>query len=147
MASIVSNVPLKTDDVDGEESSDDELPSLRKRLSPTTHPPQNPPRSRSLNPSVQTARSPAPTPPGATSDPRKSLFKNVPAWSFLNSSKHASMELNESAARPPVVPSRCASGGSSERESVDGSVGGGHHIGRGSSQGGLMILDFALAAS
>jgi hypothetical protein len=138
---------VETDDVDGDESSDNELPLLRKLLSHTTHLPQTPPRSHSLNLTVQTAGGPAPTPPGATSAPRKSPFKNVPTWSFLNSSKYAPRELKEPAARPPVVPNRCASRGSSEREPVGGSVGGDRHIGRGNSQGGLMILDSALAVS
>lgn len=34
MVSIVSNVSLEIDDVDGDESGDDELPSLQKVLSP-----------------------------------------------------------------------------------------------------------------
>ena len=143
----MSNVSLETDNVDGDESSDDELPSLQKLLSLTTHPPRHSPRSHSLNSSVQMARNLALTPLDATSAPRKYIFKNVPAWSFLNSSKYASRELNESAARPPVVPSRYASRSSSKRESVDGFIDSGHHISRGSSQGGLIILDFALAAS
>jgi hypothetical protein len=133
--SIVSNVSLEANDVDGDESSDDELPSLQK-----TTPSSNPSRSHSFNWSVQTAKSPAPTPLGATSAPRKSPFQNVPAWSFFNSGKYAPGELKKPAARPPVAPSRWASKGSSEREHVDGSVGGGNHIGRGNSQGRLLIL-------
>lgn len=121
------------------------------------------PLSAPRNPSVQTAKSSAPSPSGATSAPRKTLFKNVPAWSFLNSlptqtptptnqaktnndathnsSKDASRELNEPTVRPSMVPSRCMSRGSSEREPKDGSVVGGCPIGRGNSQENPIIID------
>jgi hypothetical protein len=74
---------FKANDVDRDKSSDDELPSLQKLLSPTTTPSGNPSRSHSLNPSVQTARSPTSTPLGLTSTPRRRLFKNVPEWSLF----------------------------------------------------------------
>jgi hypothetical protein len=83
MASIVSNVSLEADDMDGDESSDDKLSSLQKFFSPTKHPPGNPPRSHSLNQSIQTDRSSATTPLGLMSTPRKRLFKNVPEWSLF----------------------------------------------------------------
>ena len=140
LQSIVSNVTLETDDVDRDESSDDELPSLRKLLSRTTHAPRNPSRPRSLNPSVQTAGSSAPTSLDATSAPRRTLFPNAPAWSFFHPSKYASRELKEPAVWPLVAPSRCALEASSERELTDGSVGGGHYISRGNSQGRLLTL-------
>lgn len=190
----MSNMSLEVDDVDRDESSDDELPSISKLLSPamqvresdlkvsqrsqTAH--NGPlltgfcqqalnPLSAPRNPSVQTAKSSAPSPSGATSAPRKTLFKNVPAWSFLNSlptqtptptnqaktnndathnsSKDASRGLNEPTVRPSMVPSRCMSRGSSEREPKDGSVVGGCPIGRGNSQGRSIIINSALAAS
>ena len=40
MKSIVSDVSLETDNVDGDESNDDELPSLQKLLPPATQAPQ-----------------------------------------------------------------------------------------------------------
>lgn len=57
ITSIVSNVSLEADDVDGDESNDDELPSVQKLLSLTTAPSGNPLRSYSLNQSVQTVKS------------------------------------------------------------------------------------------
>jgi hypothetical protein len=55
VALIVSNVSLEADDVNRDESSDNELPSLRKLLSPKISLPRNPPRSHSLNQSVLTS--------------------------------------------------------------------------------------------
>jgi hypothetical protein len=78
----VSNVSLEADGVNGDESSDDELPSLQKLLSPIMSLSGNPPRSHSLNQSVQTTRSSATTPSGLTSTPRGRLF-NYPEWSFF----------------------------------------------------------------
>jgi hypothetical protein len=92
--------------------------------------------------------------------PEWSLFKYPPAQAsnpgnqgkanddaIHNSSKHASRELNEPAARPSVASSRCVSNGSLEREPMDGSVGGGRYISCGNSQSRLMILDSTLTAS
>jgi hypothetical protein len=73
---------LEADDVNGDESSDDEHPSLQKLLSPTTSLPRNPPRSHSLNQSVQTAKGSATTPSGLISTPRRRLF-NYPEWSLF----------------------------------------------------------------
>lgn len=121
---------------------------------------RNPCASHSLDPSVQTAKGSASSPLGATSARRKPLFK-IPPWSLFkplsaqtptnlaktnndaihNSSKHALRGPNEPAGRPPVVPSRCVSRGSSEREPIDGSVGGGRHVGRRNSQENPIVID------
>jgi hypothetical protein len=126
-----------TDDVDGDKSDDDELPSLQKLLSPAMQ--------------------------GLLKDP----FKRVPPWSFLqptptqilmptnrvkvnddtthNPGTPALTRSKEPAVLPHMVSRRCVSSSSVEREPVDGSVGGGRHTGRGNSQGRLMTLDSALA--
>ncbi|KAF7502720.1 hypothetical protein GJ744_005228 [Endocarpon pusillum] len=136
-----------TDNVDGGESSDDELPSLQKLLSPATQAyqaelqafkllsaSQNP---HYLNPSVQAAKSSAPPLLGTTPTPRKSFFKNIPAWSFLNSlpadtptSTNQAKTKNEPAVRP-----------SSRGSSIDGSVGDGRRIGRGNSQESPIVIN------
>ncbi|KAL9117137.1 MAG: hypothetical protein Q9187_006330 [Circinaria calcarea] len=147
MKLIVSDVPPGTDNVDAGESSDDELPSLLKFLSPATQAhqaelqafklpsaSQNPP---SLNPSVQAAKSSAPPLLGTTPAPRKSFFMNIPAWSFLNSlpadtptSTNQAKTKNEPAVRP-----------SSRGSSIDGSVGDGRRIGRGNNQESPIVID------
>jgi hypothetical protein len=112
---------------------------------------------------------PAPTLSGAMSASGKPVFKNVLAWSFLNSvpaqalipgnqiktnnnaihnsNKPASRGLNEPAAGSPMAPSGRVSSDSSEREPMNGSVSDGRYRGRGNSQGRPMILASALAAS
>ncbi|KAF7510191.1 hypothetical protein GJ744_007090 [Endocarpon pusillum] len=162
-------------DVEGGESSDDELPSLRKLLSPVTQarqsslkastPPsafQDPSRSRFLNPPVQMAESLAPSPSATASTPRKSLFKNVPAWSFLqpppapapapsnqakvnddavhNSSIPVLARSDELAVLPHGVPSRCMSRSSVKRDPMSGNTDG-RRTDRGDSQENPIDVD------
>jgi hypothetical protein len=82
----MSNVSLEANNVNGDESSDDELPSLQKLLLPTIPLHGNSPRSHFLKQSVQTAKGSATIPLGLTSTPQGRRF-NYPEWSLFQYSR------------------------------------------------------------